>query len=240
MADALTVTRVVAIGAHPDDVELWAGGTLARYRQAGSEVWLASVSRGDKGSRLLSREETIRVRRAEAERAAATIGAHYADLEALDSEVFVTHELRRAVVALLRETAPHVVITHAPDDYHPDHRATSALVSDAAYVATSFGYATSRPALPEAPVVYHMETYLGIGFLPELYVDISGVIDVKREMLQQHQSQFDQLQARTAANPLEDMLLLARLRGRQCGVAYAEGFCLHRVYPHVRAQRLLP
>jgi LmbE family N-acetylglucosaminyl deacetylase len=234
------IERVLAIGAHPDDVELGCGGTLARYRQMGIEVVIASVSCGDKGSRDLSRTETIRVRRAEAEGAAAVIGAAYVSLGALDSEIFEDLESRTRVIELIRRARPDVVLTHGTSDYHADHRTTSRLVSHAAYSATSFKFETESPPLAEVPPVYYMDNYLGVSFSPEVFVDITEVIEVKKGMLAQHVSQFAHLQERTGDSIVEDMLLLARLRGRQSRVQLAEAFCLFRAWPHQRAYRSLP
>jgi LmbE family N-acetylglucosaminyl deacetylase len=232
--------RVLAIGAHPDDVELGCGGTLARYRQMGVEVFVASVSCGDKGSRDLSTEETIRVRREEARRAAEVIGAAYLCLDRMDSEILEDLETRNRVIELLRKARPDVILTHSPSDYHTDHRTTSQLVSHAAYSATSFKLKTESPPLTEVPVVYHMDNYLGVAFAPEVYVDITPVMEVKKQMVLQHKSQSVHLQERTGDSVLDDMLILARLRGRQSRVEWAEAFCLFRAWPHQRTYRLLP
>jgi len=201
---------------------------------------MASVSCGDKGSRVLSREETIQVRRAEAERAADVIEAMYVSLGALDSEIFEDLETRARVIELLRKTRPDVILTHSPADYHADHRTTSLLVSHAAYSSTSFKFRTESPPLGEVPPVYYMDNYLGVSFTPEVFVDITGVIEVKKEMVLQHASQFAHLKERTGDSILEDMLLLARLRGRQSRVELAEAFCLFRAWPHQKTYRILP
>lgn len=236
----MEVNKVLAIGAHPDDVELGCGGALALFRQAGTQVVIASMARGDKGSRELSTEETVRVRREESERAAQVIRAAFTSLGLSDSEIFEDLENRTRVIELLRETQPEVVITHSPTDYHADHRITAHLVGDAAYLSTSFKFKTKHPPLSRFPIVYHMDNYLGVGFEPEEYVDISQVIDTKKEMILQHKSQLAHLQQRAGEDVLDDMLVLARLRGKQSGVDYAEGFRLHRTWPHIRTQRVLP
>lgn len=237
----MKVRRVLALGAHPDDVELQCGGTLILYGQGGVSVAIASLTTGDKGSKELSADETIRVRQAESECAAALIGAEYSSLGLSDSEVFETLDTRTRVIELLRAQRPDVIITHAPSDYHADHRAASHLVTHAAYSATSFKYATASAPLEQVPPVVYMDNFLGIDFLPEEYVDISAVIEIKQEMLRRHQSQFPHLQERGGGEDLlEDMLILARLRGRQCGVSFGEGFRLFRAFPHLRPQRLLP
>ena len=236
----MKVERVLAVGAHPDDVELGCGGTLALYRRMGAEVVIASVSCGDKGSRELSREETIRVRREESERAAGVIGATYICLGLMDSEIFEDLENRARMIELIRKVKPHIIITHSPSDYHADHRTTSIMVSHASYIATSFKFKTESPPLPWVPPVYYMDNYLGVDFLPEEYVDITDVVETKKEMVLQHKSQFPHLKERSGEDILEDMLILARLRGRQSGVKFAEGFRLFRAWPHVRTYRLLP
>jgi len=236
----MKVARVLAIGAHPDDAELSCGGTLALYRSAGVEVVIASLSLGDKGSRELSREETIRVRREESERAAGIIGATYVSLGLHDSEIFEDLENRFRIVELLRKVKPQVVLTHSPSDYHADHRTTSVLVNDASYISTSFKFETESPALPRVPSVYHMDNYMGVHFIPEEYVNITDVIQTKKEMVLQHKSQFAHLKERTGEDVLEDMLDLARFRGKQSGVRFAEAFCLSRVWPHIKTYRLLP
>lgn len=236
----MKVARVLAIGAHPDDAELSCGGTLALYRSMGVEVVIASLSQGDKGSRELSREETIRVRREESEKAAGLIGAAYVSLGLSDSEIFEHLENRFRIVELLRKVKPHVVFTHAPSDYHADHRTTSILVNDASYISTSFKFETKSPALPWVPSVYHMDNYMGVHFIPEEYVDITEVIETKKAMVLQHRSQFAHLKERTGEDLLEDMLDLARFRGKQSGVTFAEGFRLFRVWPHIKTYRFLP
>ena len=234
------VQRVLAIGAHPDDVEIGCGGTLALYRKMGAEVVMASICSGDKGSRDLSCAETTQVRRQESEAAAGAIGATYTCLGEPDSELFENCQTRAQVIELIRKSRPDVILTHSPDDYHADHRTTSILVTYASYSATSFRYETESPPLERAASIIHMDNHLGVDFLPEELVDISKVIDVKKEMIRQHQSQFAHLKERAGEDLLDDAVLLARLRGRQSGVEFAEGFQPCRAYLQIRTYRLLP
>lgn len=234
------VQRVLAIGAHPDDVEIGCGGTLALYRKMGVEVVMASICAGDKGSRDLSCAETTQVRRQESEAAAGAIGATYTCLGQPDSELFENCQTRAQVIELIRKSKPDVILTHSPDDYHADHRTTSNLVSCASYSATSFKFETESPPLERAASVLHMDNHLGVNFLPEEFVDITEVIDMKKRMILSHESQFAHLQERAGENLLDDAVLLGRIRGRQSGVEFAEGFRLCRVYPQIRTYRLLP
>jgi LmbE family N-acetylglucosaminyl deacetylase len=236
----VSTQKVLAIGAHPDDVELGCGGTLARYHQAGVSLAMASFTTGDKGSRDLSTGETIRVRRQEAESAALLTQATYTCLNQSDSELFETSETRRLTIELLRAERPDLVLTHSPTDYHADHQTAAQLVCHAAYSATSFKYETESPPLAAVPTIYHMDNYAGVDFLPEEYVDITEVIELKKEMVRQHASQFAHLKERGGDDILEDMLILARLRGRQCGVVWGEGFRRYRAPGCVGVTRELP
>jgi LmbE family N-acetylglucosaminyl deacetylase len=236
----MKVERVLAVGAHPDDVELGCGGTLVRYRQGGADVAIASVSFGDKGSQQLSRGETIRVRREESRRAAEVIGATYLCLGEMDSELFEDLETRANVIELIRKARPDVILTHSPSDYHADHRMTSLLVSHAAYISTSYKFETESAPLEDVPPVYYIDNYMGVSFLPDAFVDITEVIEAKRQMVMQHESQLAHLEERTGDSILEDMLTLARFRGRQSRVQFAEAFALLRAWPHQRTYRLLP
>jgi LmbE family N-acetylglucosaminyl deacetylase len=201
---------------------------------------MASITCGDKGSLRLSREETIRARGEESKKAAEVIGATYLSLGLLDSEVFEDLETRTLLIELIRQARPDVILTHAPSDYHADHRTTSLLVGHAAYSATSFKFETESAPLEAVPPVYYMDNYMGVSFVPDAFVDITEVIETKKQMVLQHKSQFAHLQDRTGDSILEDMLILARLRGRQSRVQLAEAFSLFRVWPHQRTYRLLP
>src|SRR5437762_11982761 len=122
------MARVLAIHAHPDDIEILAGGTLALLAQAGHEIAIATFTPGDCGSQELGAEEIAAVRRREAANSAARIGAQYFCLEFRDLCIFSDGPSRRRVVEALRETRPQVILTAAPVDYLFDHEAGSALV----------------------------------------------------------------------------------------------------------------
>src|ERR1043165_5505651 len=120
--------KVLAVGAHPDDVEIMCSGTLFALRQLGHEVHVASLTLGDCGSVELSAEETRRVRHHEAIEACAVLGATYHHAGFYDRCIFNDDDSNRRVTALVREVDPGMVITHSPNDYMSDHEITSALV----------------------------------------------------------------------------------------------------------------
>src|SRR5258708_268330 len=133
MADPL---RLLIIGAHPDDADYSAGGTAALYRAAGHRVRMVSLTNGDAGHHVIYGQELAERRRLEARAAGGIIGATYDTLDNHDGQLLPTLENRWQVIRLIRTEQPDLVLTHRPNDYHPDHRYTSQLVQDAAYLVT--------------------------------------------------------------------------------------------------------
>ncbi|HET7559618.1 MAG TPA: PIG-L family deacetylase [Limnochordia bacterium] len=235
--------RILAVGAHPDDIEILCAGTLARYAAAGHEVIMAHLCNGDCGHYEIPPAELAAIRAQEAQAAAAILGAELLTLPKVGDGDLLADDMptRQAVADLIRRSRPDLIITHDPDDYMPDHRAASKLIFDASFLAT-------LPAWPQHPAphhnvvppVYFMDTLAGVGFLPEEYVDISETFQLKRRMLECHQSQLTWLKEHDDIDVLEFMGVLSRLRGLQAGVQYAEGFKPLRVWPRLGTQRLLP
>jgi LmbE family N-acetylglucosaminyl deacetylase len=216
--------RVLAIGAHPDDIELSCAGTLAKFGRAGSSIHMGIVCRGDRGSIGAGPDPALAQRRAdEARRAAELLGAGVDFLDIGDAEVADTLETRLRFMRLLRSVRPDLIITHDPSDYHHDHIHVSRLATDCAWFATSPGHDTGQPPLDVMPAVFTMDNVAGINFEPTHLVDITETIDVKRGMLACHVSQLSRTDS--GLSHLEELAeTLAKLRGLQCGVAYAEGF----------------
>ncbi len=237
----LPIRRVLAVAAHPDDIEILCAGTMARYAQMGCEIVLCNATSGDRGSVDGPTEEIARIRDQEARRSAALLGATYMCLGFHDCELPADDlEARLRFVDLIRETRPDIVFTHHPGDYHADHVATSKLTFDASFMAAvpllRTGVAASSKVLP----VYYMDTLAGQSFLPEEYVDISGVLELKKQMLSQHQSQVAWMREHDGLDVIDFMLTHSRFRGYQCGVAYAEGFQRAHTWLRPTPNRLLP
>jgi len=114
--------RILGIGAHPDDLEILCGGTLAKYSATGHKISMAIVTEGSAGSSELSIEELAKVRKKEAENSAKIINAELLWLEEPDELFFENKETRLKIMNLIRQAKPDVIITHAPSDYHPDHQ----------------------------------------------------------------------------------------------------------------------
>src|SRR5689334_3277524 len=121
--------NVLAIGAHGDDLELFCGGTLARYAAQGDHVVMCVVTDG-RGRPAGNPDEIAAIRKAEAEASAAVIGAESVWMGIPDGGLWFDEAARHLFVEAIRRAKPDVIITHPPDDYHPDHKTTSRLVMD--------------------------------------------------------------------------------------------------------------
>jgi LmbE family N-acetylglucosaminyl deacetylase len=190
MAD--TPLRLLIIGAHPDDADYHAGGTAALYRAAGHVVKMVSLTNGNAGHHVQTDRELARRRRGEAAAAGAVIGATYDVFDNDDGELLPTLDRRRQVIRLIRSFRPDLVLTHRPNDYHPDHRYTSQLVQDAAYLVTVPAIVSDTPHLARDPVIAYLpdDFQKPYPFQPTVFVDVGGVLDHIVAMLHCHASQF--------------------------------------------------
>jgi LmbE family N-acetylglucosaminyl deacetylase len=226
---------VLTVLAHPDDAEFLCGGVLARLRR--EHDWLvhiASMTPGDCGSAEYSADEISRIRRAEGAAAAAVIGGAYHCAEQRDLLVVYSESSLRTVTRLLRLVRPTIVITHNPDDYHLDHEMTSKIVRAAAFAAPVPLFDPGEiPPLEHIPHLYYCDAIEGKNALgeiipPRFYIDISSVIEIKCQMLAAHASQRNWLiKHHGMDNYIQSMKDWSAHRGRERGVAYAEGFRQH-------------
>jgi LmbE family N-acetylglucosaminyl deacetylase len=228
---------VLSVLAHPDDAEFLCAGVLARLAgEHGWKVHIASMTPGDCGSMERPAEEIAAVRRAEGVRAAALIGATYHCVEERDLLLFYGERPLERVTRLLRAVRPRVVLTHSPADYMLDHEVTSTLVRAAAFAAPAPNFLPDKghaPPLPRVPHLYYCDPIEGKDALgrpvdPGFRVNISGVIDRKAEMLAAHASQREWLLKHHGMDHyVGSMREWSARRGREAGVAFAEGFRQH-------------
>lgn len=231
--------RVLAIGAHPDDIELACAGTLAKFILAGVAVQLAVACRGDRGGSAGIDPELAARRREEARSAAAILGAPISFLDLGDAAVGDTTEVRGRFLALLRRARPELVITHGPDDYHDDHVRVGELATTCSWFAASAGHDTGEAPLDRPPAVMYMDNLAGIACEPTHLVDISATIEVKRRMLACHRSQVSRRDG--GIHRLDELAeTLARLRGFQAGVSHAEGFRPAMLWGRRRVEPMFP
>lgn len=203
MADAPRPLRILIIGAHPDDADIKAGGTAARWCGGGHAVRLVSLTDGRAGHHAMAGPELVERRRAEATAAAAVIGATYDILNHPDGELDDRLENRREVIRLIRSARPDLIITHRSNDYHPDHRFTGLLVQDASYLLTVPSICPEVPHLAACPViVYFSDAFTRpCRFEPHVVVDIDDVFDRVVDMLHRHESQFYEWLPYNAGHP---------------------------------------
>jgi len=197
--------RVLALMAHPDDIEITCAGTLILLAAAGWEVHLATMTAGDLGSSTLSAAAISRIRRKEAAASAALLGAGYTCLGIPDLTIGHTERHKRIVTGLLRAVRPDLLVTHPPVDYMADHEQTSYLARDAAFGSTIPNWTAlppmgtrgrGKPAPPCAalPSLLYADpidlaTPDGSRAAATYIVDISSVLERKAAMLAAHASQ---------------------------------------------------
>jgi len=182
--------RIMAFGAHPDDVEIFCSGTLAKYAAQGHPVGIAVMTRGDVGSPTLSRNEIAAVREREARNAAALIKADFFWMGYDDEFLYDSPDVRRHVVDVIRQFRPDIIVCPDKDrDYHPDHTRTGQIVWDTHVMATVANIPTGHPPAGHIHEIWFYDTMAGIDFQPEFYVDISGHWETKARMIACHESQ---------------------------------------------------
>jgi N-acetylglucosamine malate deacetylase 1 len=234
--------NVLAIGCHPDDLEIGCGGTLALYAKNGHNVFMCHVANGDKGHAVIMPEVLGKIRTAEAEASGATLGAkkvfniNVPDLF-VDSHI---EEQVNDVVEVIRTVRPDIIITHSPDDYMRDHIETSKLVFNASFSSSIPHYDTKAKPCPLIAPLYYMDTLAGVGFLPEEYTDITDTLEIKLKALEKHETQLKWMRDHDDIDFLDFVRTVSKFRGLQSGVKYAEGFRLCKGWPRIVTKRLLP
>jgi LmbE family N-acetylglucosaminyl deacetylase len=215
--------RIIVFGAHPDDAELKAGGTAAKWAKLGHEVKMVSVTNGDIGHWRSAGGPLARRRTEEVQKAARILGIHTEVLDIHDGELLPSLENRRAITRLIREWRADIVMSHRPNDYHPDHRYTGVLVQDAAYMVTVPFFCPDTPPLKSNPVfLFYPDNFLKPNvFQPDLAVSIDKVIEKKLDALDMLESQFYEGGANGSADLLPSDPAKQQDRRRQVRAAFA-------------------
>ncbi|HEX8998527.1 MAG TPA: PIG-L family deacetylase [Blastocatellia bacterium] len=184
--------RIIAFGAHPDDAEIGVSGTAALWAAKGHAVKLVAVTNGDIGHWNEAGGPLARRRKVEVERAAKILGSTVEVLDNHDGEMLPTLENRKTITRLIRQWKADIVISHRPNDYHPDHRYTGILVQDAAYMVTVPNFAPDVPHLTNNPVfMYSSDRFEKPNpFQADVIVDIDSVMEKKLDGLLGMASQF--------------------------------------------------
>jgi LmbE family N-acetylglucosaminyl deacetylase len=184
--------NIVIIGAHPDDADLSAGGTAIKFAGMGHRVLFVSCTNGDAGHFSMGGGTLAKVRAAEAQEAGKRFGVTYTILPNHDGELTPDLHNRFRIIRLIREWNADIVIGPRPNDYHPDHRNTSILVQDAAYMVVVPNVVPDTPPLKRNPVFLYVQDRFQkpYPFQPDIAVDISDVYDQKIYAASAHKSQF--------------------------------------------------
>ncbi|WP_436912362.1 PIG-L deacetylase family protein [Halosimplex marinum] len=219
---------LLAIVAHPDDADIFCGGTLAKHADRGDDVTIVHMTRGEYGGLDATEAEIAEIREGEARRSGEVLGASTVDFLGFeDGRVTYSLENRMRVVDCIREHDPDVVFTHYREDMHPDHRATSRLVTDAYYMASLPLAETDHPACDPDNVYFFGKPTSE--FEPTTFVDISGYESTKGDAIESHESQVEFLDEHGGIdsefdNLVDGVLAENRTLGRRVGAEYAEGF----------------
>ena len=225
---------ILAFGAHPDDVELGCGGTIAKEIANGKIVGIVDLTRGELGTR-----GTAETRKQEAAQSAKILGVTVRENLGFADGFFVNNRLHQLeIIKLIRKYQPEIVLCNAIDDRHIDHGKGSDLVSDACFLSGLVKIETKdtnedhnqKPWRPKQ--VYHYIQWKSIE--PQVVVDISGFIDTKMESVLAYRTQFYDASSKEPETPISSKNFTDSIRyraqdlGRLVGVEHAEGFTVER------------
>jgi len=229
--------RVLALFAHPDDLEFLCAGTLILLADQGAMVHLATMTAGDCGSTILPARDISRLRLKEAQRSADLLGAQFTSLKEKDLLVFYDRPTVCKVMELVRRVDPSLVFTHSPSDYMLDHETTSLLCQTACFAAMAPNFRTGarKPAKPTRaiPHLYYSQPtgitdILGKEIIPSLCVNIDRSLERKERMLACHESQQAWLKSQQGLTATEStMRKMASWTGALVDFQWAEGFRQH-------------
>ena len=232
--------NVLFVGAHPDDIETFAGGTAALYADKGAKVFFCVATNGNVGSSTLSAEEIADIRHKEAQKGANVIGARLIWLDFDDEFLIDSRETRLKFIEAFRIASPDVVFCHYRNDYNPDHSISGMIVDECIHMATVPLIKTDSPPHDKIPHVYFMDTPAGVNFEPEIYVDITSVFQKKIEMVCQHQSQSAWMMDMFGYELDSFLEIPAKYRGLQASCKMAEAFRPSYRWGRTFRQHLLP
>lgn len=183
--------RVIVFGAHPDDCDIRAAGTAAKFAEMGHKVKFVAVTNGDAGHQSMGGGALAKRRRAEAMESGRRLGIEYEVLDNHDGELLPALEVRKQIIRQIRLWNADVVIAPRPNDYHPDHRYTGVLLQDAAYMVVVPNVTPDVPPLRKNPVFLYEQDHFQRPnpFRPDIAVDIDSTWQKKVSALDAHVSQ---------------------------------------------------
>lgn len=229
---------ILAIGVHPDDVELGCSGTIAKHIALGKSVGILDLTLGELGTR-----GSAELRTKEAYDSAKILGVAYRiQLQFKDGFFQNNEDHQRKIIEQIRKCQPDIILCNAIDDRHPDHGRASKLVSDACFysglikIETSLDNKQQAAWRPKAVYHYIQDHYIH----PDFVIDITDYFDIKHKAIMAFSSQFYKADSKEPQTPISSREFLESLNskmaiwGRAIGVKYAEGFTVER-YPGVNS-----
>lgn len=218
---------ILAIAAHPDDIELGCAGTLVRWKTRGGRFGLVDLTRGEMGTR-----GDAETRRREAGRAAEILGAEFREtLDFGDGGLSKSRENELALIDLIRREKPRLILTSFPEDRHPDHRRAGELVTDSAFYAGLRKIETNHPAHRPQQTLYFSTAYT---HAPTFVVDVTEAMETRRAAIRAFTSQFHDPASAEPQTVLSQAGFLASIEARarhfgfMVGVEFGEGFVSRR------------
>ena len=240
--------RVLAFGAHPDDIEFRIAGTLAKYAARGDEVYMCVATDGQIGSYGMTREEIAAMRHKEAQASADVIGAHLIWLGFEDEMLFDDRPTRMAFIDAVREARPDVIFAPpAYKDYNQDHDICGYLAFEARVLATVKLMETAHPVIDHLPPLFTCTALGGLAnkTYPQYFVDITDTFETKKKMFNCHASQAGAWSKDAfGVSYLEMLEAENKFYAAACGtpgVQYVEAFSLVTEWPAIAgAHKFLP
>ncbi|HET7711603.1 MAG TPA: bacillithiol biosynthesis deacetylase BshB1 [Thermoanaerobaculia bacterium] len=210
---------ILFFGAHPDDVELSAGGTVARMTGSGLRVGIVDLTRGEMGTR-----GTPKTREREAERSARILGASFREqLDFGDGNLRTSRDEELQIIELVRECRPSLVFAPYPDDRHPDHTRTGRIVTEASFYAGLRQLKSGREAHRPQTTIYYLQNYQ---FTPSFVVDVSRQWKTKMKAVAAFKSQFHDPKSKEPVTFISDpkFLQMIEARGKHFGALISAAF----------------
>ena len=229
---------ILAIGIHPDDVELSCSGTIAKHIALGKKVGIIDLTQGELGTR-----GNAELRSKEANEAAIILGVSFrTQLNLKDCFFENNEENQKKIIEIIRKHQPEIILCNAISDRHPDHGRASKLVSDSSFysglikIETHSDNKIQQAWRPKAVYHYIQDQYIH----PDFVIDISDFIDIKHKAIMAYSSQFYNPSSNEPETPISSKYFIETVNskmsilGRDIGVKFAEGFTVNR-YPGINS-----
>lgn len=229
---------ILAIGIHPDDVELSCSGTIAKHIAFGKKVGILDLTQGELGTR-----GNAELRTKEANDAAIILGVSFrTQLNLKDCFFENNEENQKKIIEIIRKHQPEIILCNAISDRHPDHGRASKLVSDSSFysglikIETHSDNKIQQAWRPKAVYHYIQDQYIH----PDFVIDISDFIDIKHKAIMAYSSQFYNPSSNEPETPISSKHFIESVNskmsilGRDIGVKFAEGFTVNR-YPGINS-----